>query len=121
LNSSACQASTERAYSSIARFYDNCKKSIPDKKGYLSKVSEKLSVAHSVEYKTSGWKLSDARKQITFTDKKDIGKLKLKGTWDFNFYPLDEIKSVRLIPTADSYYVQFLTSIRKQSRSTAHR
>jgi putative transposase len=32
LNSSACQASVERAYSSIARFYDNCKKSIPAKK-----------------------------------------------------------------------------------------
>jgi putative transposase len=31
LNSSACQASVERAYSSIARFYDNCKKSIPGK------------------------------------------------------------------------------------------
>ncbi|MDB9311800.1 transposase, partial [Spirulina sp. CS-785/01] len=34
LNSSACQASIERAYSAIARFYDNCKKSIPGKKGY---------------------------------------------------------------------------------------
>jgi len=34
LNSSACQASVERAYSSIARFYDNCKKAVPGKKGY---------------------------------------------------------------------------------------
>ncbi len=34
LNSSACQASIERAYSSIARFYSNCKKVVPGKKGY---------------------------------------------------------------------------------------
>ncbi|MEM7726761.1 MAG: RNA-guided endonuclease TnpB family protein, partial [Cyanobacteria bacterium P01_A01_bin.45] len=34
LNSSACQASVERAYSSIARFYDNCKKKILGKKNY---------------------------------------------------------------------------------------
>ncbi|MDB9314839.1 transposase, partial [Spirulina sp. CS-785/01] len=34
LNSSACQASIERAYSAIARFYNNCKKGIPGKKGY---------------------------------------------------------------------------------------
>src|ERR671933_1084064 len=33
LNSSACQACIERAYSAIARFYSSCKKSIPGKKG----------------------------------------------------------------------------------------
>ena len=64
LNSSACQASVERAYSSIARFYDNCKKSIPGKKGY-PKFKKNCS---EVEYKTSGWKLSETRKQIAFTD-----------------------------------------------------
>ena len=64
----------------------------------------------SVEYKTSGWKLSETPKQITFTDKKEIGKLKLKGTWDLNFYQLDQIKRVRLIRRADGYYVQFLIS-----------
>lgn len=64
LNSSACQASVERAYSSIARFYDNCKKSIPGKKGYPKFKKN----CRSVEYKTSGWKLSETRKQIAFTD-----------------------------------------------------
>jgi putative transposase len=93
LNSSACQASVERAYSSIARFYDNCKKSIPGKKGYPKFKKN----CRSVEYKTSGWKLSTTRKQITFTDKKGIGTLKLKGTWDLNFYQLDQIKRVRLV------------------------
>ena len=93
LNSSACQATVERAYSSIARFYDNCKKSIPGKKGYPKFKKN----CRSVEYKTSGWKLSTTRKQITFTDKKGIGTLKLKGTCDLNFYQLDQIKRVRLV------------------------
>jgi putative transposase len=35
LNSQARQAAAERAWSAIARFYDNCKKQIPGKKGYL--------------------------------------------------------------------------------------
>lgn len=34
LNSQARQASASRAWSSIARFYDNCKKSKPGKKGF---------------------------------------------------------------------------------------
>lgn len=48
------------------------------------------------------------RKQITFTDKKGIGKLKLKGTWNLNFYQIEQIKRVRLVRRADGYYVQFL-------------
>jgi putative transposase len=104
LNSSACQASVERAYSSIARFYDNCKKSVPGNKGYPKFQKN----CRSVEYKNSGWMLSPDRKQISFTDKKGIGKFKLKGTWDLNFYQLDQIKRVRLVRRADGYYVQFL-------------
>ena len=104
LNSHACQAAVERAYSSIARFYDNCKKSVPGKKGYPRFKKN----CRSVEYKTSGWALSSNRKQITFTDKKGIGKLKLKGTWDLHFYQLAQIKRVRLVRRADGYYVQFL-------------
>ncbi|NEO92624.1 MAG: transposase, partial [Moorea sp. SIO3G5] len=34
LNSTARQAASERAWSSIARFYDNCKKKVPGKKGF---------------------------------------------------------------------------------------
>jgi putative transposase len=129
LNSHACQIAVERAYSAIARFYSNvrrstelrqaqlprsrrslsahveaCKKSVPGKKGYPKFKRD----CRSVEYKTSGWKLSLDRKQITFIDKKGIGKLKLKGTWDLNFYQLDQIKRVRLVRRADGYYVQFL-------------
>jgi len=115
LNSSACQASIERAYSAIARFYSNCKKAIPGKKGF--DVSDQPNGyptfkknCRSVEYKTSGWKISPNRKQIEFIDKKGIGKLKLKGTWDLNFYSRNQIKRVRLVRRADGYYVQFLVN-----------
>ncbi|MBW4548312.1 MAG: transposase [Symplocastrum torsivum CPER-KK1] len=104
LNSHACQVAVERAYSAIARFYSNCKKSIPGKKEYPTFKKN----CRSVEYKTSGWSLSETRKQITFTDKKGIGSLKLKGTWDLNYYQLEQIKRVRLVRRADGYYVQFL-------------
>jgi putative transposase len=104
LNSHACQVAVERAYTSIARFYNNCKKSVPGKKGYPKFKKN----CRSVEYKTSGWTLSQNRRSIDFIDKKGIGKLKLKGTWDLNFYQSDQIKRVRLVRRADGYYVQFL-------------
>jgi hypothetical protein len=53
----------------------NCKKKIPGKKGYPKFQKHN----RSVEYKVSGWKLSENRKHITFTDKKGIGCLKLIG------------------------------------------
>ena len=34
LNSMACQAATERAWTAIDRFYSNCKKGKPGKKGF---------------------------------------------------------------------------------------
>jgi putative transposase len=107
LNSMARQAAAERAWASISRFYDNCKKQVPGKKGFPSFQKD----CRSIEYKTSGWKLSDDRKSITFTDKLGIGKLKMKGTRDLNFYQLDQIKRVRLVKRADGYYVQFCVSV----------
>ena len=107
LNSMARQASAERAWSSISRFYDNCKKQISGKKAYprFKKFSR------SVEYKTTGWKLSDDTKWIKFTDKKGIGKLKLKGTWELWRYDQKLIKRVRLVRRADGYYVQFCVKV----------
>jgi putative transposase len=104
LNSHACQVAVERAYTSIARFYENCRKSVPGKKGYPKFKKN----CRSVEYKTSGWTLAPDRRSINFIDKKGIGKLKLKGTWDLHFYPLEQVKRVRLVRRADGYYVQFL-------------
>ncbi|MEH2419286.1 RNA-guided endonuclease InsQ/TnpB family protein [Nostoc sp.] len=109
LNSMARQASAERAWSSIARFYDNCKKGIPGLKGYPQFQKD----CRSVEYKTSGWKLAGNRKSITFTDKKGIGQLKLKGTRDLHFYQIDQIKRVRLVKRADGVYVQFCIDVER--------
>ncbi len=106
LNSHACQASVERCWSAIARFFENCKKNIPGKKGYPRFKKH----SRSVEYKTSGWKLLDP-KHIEFTDKKGIGRLKLIGTWDLAFYPVEQIKRVRLVRQADGYYAQFCISV----------
>jgi putative transposase len=107
LNSMARQASAERAWSAISRFYENCKKRIPGLKSYPQFQKGN----RSVEYKTSGWKLGDDRKTITFTDKKNIGRLKLKGTRDLNFYQPDQIKRVRLVKRASGYYVQFCVQV----------
>ena len=83
------------------------KKKIKGKKGYPKFQKNN----RSVEYKNSGWKLSEDRKKITFTDKKNIGTVKLKGTRDLNFYPIDQIKRVRIVKRADGYYVQFCLSV----------
>ncbi len=109
LNSMARQAAAERAWASITRFYDNCKKKVVGKKGFPSFQKDN----RSVEYKTSGWKLADNRKSITFTDKNGIGRLKLKGTRDLNFYQNGQIKRVRLVKRADGYYAQFCISVER--------
>jgi putative transposase len=112
LNSHACQTAVERVLRAVNRFYDNCKKQIKGKKGYPRFKKN----TRSVEYKVSGWKLSENRKHITFTDKKGIGTLKLIGSRDMNFYQLDQIKRVRIIRRADGYYVQF--SVQLDPRDT---
>jgi putative transposase len=109
LNSMARQSSAERAWSAISRFFENCKKAIPGKKGFPKFKHD----SRSVEYKTSGWKLADDRKSITFTDGKKIGRLKLKGTRDLGFYSVDQIKRVRLVKRADGYYVQFCVQVER--------
>lgn len=51
--------------------------------------------------------MSDERKSITFTDKKGIGRLKLKGSRDLNYFQIEQIKRVRIVKRADGMYVQF--------------
>ena len=103
LNSMARQSHAERAWSAISRFYDNCKKQIPGKKGFpkFKKFSR------SVEYKTCGWKVSEDRKTIKFTDGFKAGTFKLVGSRDLHYYPLKSLKRVRVIRKADGYYAQF--------------
>jgi putative transposase len=110
LNSMARQSAAERAWAAISRFYDNCKRKISGLKGFPSFQKDN----RSVEYKTTGWKLSEDRKSIVITDKIGIGKLKLKGTRDLNFYQPDQIKRVRLVKRANGYYVQFCISVDRE-------
>jgi putative transposase len=105
LSAQACQASAERAWSAIARFFENCKRSVPGKKGFPR--FKKHSSHGSVEYKVDGWVLSDDRRTITFRDGFKAGTFKLWGTRNLHFYQKEQIKRVRVVRRADGYYVQF--------------
>lgn len=116
LNSMAVQAAAERAWSAIARFFDNCKKAVKGKKGFPKFQTDN----RSVEYKTSGFKLHSTKRRITFTDKKGIGEVKLLGKWDIHSFSPKQIKRVRIVRRADGYYCQFCvdSDIKKQIPST---
>ena len=105
LNSQARQASADRAWAAISRFYENCKHKKPGKKGYPRFQHDN----RSVEYKTTGWKLAADGRHITFTDGCGIGYLKLVGSKNQHIetFPVAQIKRVRLVSRADGYYCQF--------------
>ena len=105
LNSQARQASADRAWFAISRFYDNCKSHKPGKKGYPRFQHDN----RSVEYKTTGWKLEPDGKHITFTDGCGIGRVRLVGNpkQKIAAFPTEQIKRVRIVHRADGYYVQF--------------
>ncbi|MBD2205400.1 IS200/IS605 family element transposase accessory protein TnpB [Calothrix sp. FACHB-1219] len=105
LNSTARQAMAERVWAAISRFFDNCKKNIPGKKGFPK--FRRFQTRFSVEYKQSGWSLSDCRQFITFTDKFGVGTMKLMGSRDLNFYQINQIKRVRIVRRVDGIYIQF--------------
>lgn len=109
LNSMARQSMAERAWASISRFFDNCQKKVPGKKGFpkFKKFSR------SVEYKTCGWKLSEDKRHLNITDKTGIGSLKLVGSRNLNYYSKEQIKRVRLVRRADGYYAQFCIEIER--------
>ncbi len=105
LNSQARQASADRAWCAISRFYEHCKQKKPGKKGYPRFQHDN----RSVEYKTTGWKLDPDGKHVTFTDGCGIGRLRLVGNrgQKIEAFPLQQIKRVRLVHRADGYYIQF--------------
>src|SRR5215467_7273506 len=77
LGSQARQASAERAWAAVSRFYDNCKKHIQGSKGYPKFQHD----CRSLEYKeTAGWSLAPDGKHITFSDGVGIGTVRLIGT-----------------------------------------
>ena len=104
LNSQARQASADRAWFAIARFYENCKSKKPGKKGYPRFQHDN----RSVEYKVTGWKLDPDGRHITFTDGCGIGRLRLVGNrgQQIETFPIKQIKRVRIVRRADGYYCQ---------------
>jgi putative transposase len=113
LNSMARQASAERAIFAIQRFFANCKAKKPGKKGY----PQFKKLTRSVEYKTSGWKLSSDKRSLTFTDGFEAGTFKLVGSRDLHFYAPSEIKRVRVVRRADGYYTQFCINVERAQES----
>ncbi len=107
LNSHACQASVERAAKSIDKFYSDLKDPSVRKKSYPKFKKH----SRSVEYKQSGWKVTEDRKKLTITDQTGIGGFRLVGSRDLHFYQLNQIKRMRLIRRADGYYAQFSIQI----------
>jgi putative transposase len=110
LNSTARQASAERAIFAIQRFFANCKAKKPGKKGYPKFKKH----TRSVEYKQSGWSLSTDKRCLTFKDGFAAGKFKLIGSRDLHFYAPDQIKRIRVVRRADGYYAQFCINIERK-------
>jgi len=115
LNSQARQASADRAWFAISRFYENCREHKPGKKGYPQFQHDN----RSVEYKATGWKLDPDGKHITFTDGCGIGRLRLVGNkkQHIETFPVKDIKRVRIVRRADGYYAQFCV---KTERKVEH-
>src|SRR2546426_6409911 len=105
LNSQARQASADRAWFAISRFYDKCKTHTPGKKGYPKFQHDN----RSVEYKQTGWKLEPDGRHVIFTDGCGIGRLRLVGNpgQHIETFPVKQIKRVRILRRADGYYAQF--------------
>ncbi len=111
LNSQARQSSADRAWQSINRFYQNCRAKIPGKKGFpkFKKYSR------SVEYKLTGYKLSDDRRKIKFTDGFKAGEFDLWCSQrTLVYYSQQQIRRVRVVRRCDGYYCQFLIDVERQ-------
>ncbi len=129
LNSQARQAHADRAWAAISRFYENCRlgdagvrSSPPDKEAHpKGKTGKKgypryKKFSRSVEYKSTGWKLSADRKQITFTDGFKAGTFELWTSRDLVWYSEKQISRVRVVRRADGYYAQFLIDWDRQEQ-----
>ncbi len=129
LNSAARQASAERAWAAISSFYARCKKGAGKKAenavlGFpqverFSKTGFPKFKKHcrSVEYKVSGWKLSDDCKSVTFTDGFEIGTLSIfcNNETQEDLHRL-KINRVRIVRRADGYYAQFCFDADRKER-----
>jgi putative transposase len=105
LNSQARQAAAERAAYAIGRYLK------ADKIGKRLVKPKFQKDNRSVEYKITGWKLSNDRKRIKFKDHIGIGEMRMLGTRNLCDYDLALIKRVRILKKADGCYVQFCIEV----------
>jgi putative transposase len=105
LNSMARQASAERAWSAIARFYDNCKRKYQARKDTRASRKNRHMAALNIRPVAGSFpKIDDVS---PFSDGFEAGTFKMWGTRDLRFYQLKQFKRVRVVRRADGYYVQF--------------
>ncbi len=105
------QSAAERAWQSITRFYHNCHAKIPGKKGFPRFKKHN----RSVEYKLTGYKLSDDRRKIKFTDGFKAGEFDLWCSQKtLVYYSEQQIRRVRVVRLADGYYCHFLIDVERQ-------
>ncbi len=111
LNSQARQSAADRAWQSINRFYQNCHAKIPGEKGFPRFKKH----SRSVEYKLTGYQLSEDRRKIRFTDGFKAGEFDLWCSQKtLVYYSEQQIKRVRVVRRADGYYCQFLIDVERQ-------
>ncbi|BAG04067.1 RNA-guided endonuclease InsQ/TnpB family protein [Microcystis aeruginosa] len=111
LNSQARQSAADRAWQSISRFYHNCRANISGKKGFPRFKKH----SRSVEYKLTGYQLSDNRRKIRFTDGFKAGEFDLWCSQKtLVYYSEQQIKRVRVVRRADGYCCQFLIDLERQ-------
>jgi putative transposase len=112
LNSMARQAHADRAWQAVSRFYKNCREGAKPV-GYPKFKKH----SRSVEYKTSGWTLSDDARTLTFTDGFAAGTFSVycnSAAREDIFR--SKINRVRVVRRADGYYAQFCLDVERQKR-----
>ncbi|WP_017662446.1 RNA-guided endonuclease TnpB family protein [Baaleninema simplex] len=114
LNSMARQAHADRAWQAVNRFYKNCREGVKPA-GYPKFKKHN----RSVEYKTSGWKLSNDGYTLTFTDgfKAGIFSLYCNGKAREDILR-SKINRVRVVRRADGFYAQFCLDIERREQGT---
>ncbi len=99
LNSQARQSAADRAWQSINRFYQNCRANISGKKGFPRFKKH----SRSVEYKLTGYQLSNDRRKIRFTDGFKAGEFDLWCSQKtLVYYSEQQIKRVRVVNLSKS-------------------
>lgn len=111
LNSQARQSAADRAWQSINKFYQNCRAKMLGKKNFPRFKKH----SRSVEYKLTGYKLSDDRRKIKFTDGFKAGEFDLWCSQrTLVYYSERQIRRVRVVRRCDGYYCQFLIDVERQ-------